>query len=209
MQVALVLRSGGEYRPAHVQVLAKQIEQWLPGARVFCISDVDVQDVRCLPMLAAWPGWWAKMELFAPRIKGDILFMDLDTVVRGPLEAIASVGRLTVLRDFYRPRGLGSGLMYIPEVDRAEVWDAWMQGPAEAQAVCGGKGDQAFLERFWLHKAARWQDVLPGQVVSYKVHVNPDWKHGTPGTVPETASVVCHHGKPRPWDSLEFKRLYH
>jgi hypothetical protein len=68
---------------------------------------------------------------------------------------------------------------------------------------CGSGGDQRFLERFWIDKAARWQDLVPGRVVSYKVHVRPavrkDREFGN-GSIPQDASVICFHGKPRPWE---------
>lgn len=147
------------------------------------------------------------MELFRPGIEGDLLFMDLDTLLIGPLDDIANVNRLTILRDFYRdgvykgrPEGLQSSLMYLPELDRAEVWDSFSRNPTLAMSECYRGGDQQFLERFWLSRAARWQDAVPGQVVSWKVHC----RNG----VPSTTRVICTHGKPKPWDLPEYKHLY-
>jgi hypothetical protein len=57
-------------------------------------------------------------------------------------------------------------------------------------------------------KAARWQDVLPGQVVSYKIHVQLDPKKGKHignGLVPAGTRVVCFHGQPRPWAVPELR----
>lgn len=207
MKVATVLRSGGIYTAVHVEALARQIRQWLPFHEIICLSDVTVPRVETVPLLHKWPGWWSKMELFRPDIKGDLLYMDLDTLVVGPLDDIAGVGRLTLLRDFYRdgvykgrPEGLGSGLMYLPETDRGVIWAAFTRNPNIAMASCGSKGDQHFLEQHYLKRAMRWQDVTPGQVVSWKVHC----RNG----VPSTTRAICAHGKPKFWDLPEYKHLY-
>jgi hypothetical protein len=172
----MVLRGGGEYLPHHAQVLAKQVEKHL-CADVVCFSDVRVPGVDTIPLQFRWPGWWSKMELFNPQVRGDLLYLDLDTIVTGDMGDIANVGRLTILRDFYRdgkrkPEGLGSGLMYLPEADRADVWDKWIQSPAKfiSHYRMMGKGDQAFLEDWSMDRWARWQDLVPGQVLSWKVH---------------------------------------
>lgn len=211
LTVVTVLKSGGCFEPRHVQSLQRQVAEHLPGAPFVVLSDQHVPGVNRRALKKnSWTGWFAKMELFDPEIKGDLLFMDLDTALVGSLVDVASVGKLTLLRDFYRDgvykgraEGLGSGLMYLPEADRGEVWAAWMTNPFKhiSELRLQGKGDQAFLEPLWLNKASRWQDVVPGQVVSYKVHVNPNWKvAGSVPAVPEGARVICYHGRPRPWD---------
>lgn len=193
MKVALVLRSGGEYHAGHVARLAVQIREHLPAAEIICLSDVEVPVAR-VPLRHGWPGWWSKLELFAPWIKGDVLFMDLDSAVVGDLESFVEVGRLAIMRDVYRPNGLQSSIMYLPEGDRAGIWREWMKQPEIWMQFHRKGGDQAFLERHWLRAAARWQDILPGQLVSWKVHCAPT------GRVPEGARIIIFHGKPRPWE---------
>lgn len=213
-----MLKSGGIYKPMHVEALVEQLLSHFPKGEtlsILCLTDFPVTQfskgiygvVRFVPLRRGWPGWWSKMELFDPYIKNDLLFFDLDTIINGPLDNIVDVSVLTIVRDFYRngicggrAEGLQSCMMFLPEADRAEVWDAFARNPAQAMADCGHKGDQAFLERFYLQRAQRWQDVVPGQVVSYKVHC----KNG----VPPDARVICAHGKPKPWDVPEFKHLY-
>lgn len=194
-----------EFTPTHVKALQRQLEQHAPFAQFQCLSDVRIDGVDTIPLQQKWPGWWAKMELFAPSLKGDVLYMDLDTVITGDLEDIASVDKLTLLRDFYRDgkklkEGLGSGLMFLPETERAQVWDEWSANPTFSMRL-HSRGDQHFLERLWLNKAKRWQDVVPHQqIVSYKVHCS----HG----VPSNARIICMHGQPRPWAVGQFLHLY-
>lgn len=191
MRVACVLRSGGIYTPEHVARLRDGVARHLPGAEFVCLSDVDV-DCERIPLLFGWPGWWSKMELFRPDIAGDILFFDLDTVICGDLSEIAAVGRLAIMRDVYRLKGLQSSMMFLPEAERGPVWDTWRRNPQGWMRVHSRGGDQEFLERFWLRKAVRWQDRVPGQVVSFKAHCRQG--------VPSGARVVVFHGSPRPWE---------
>lgn len=199
VRVALVLRSGGEYRPEHVRALVAQIERYLPGVGVVCLSDVEVPCER-VPLKYGWRSWWSKLELFRPDVAGDLLYIDLDTVIVGDLSELASLGRTTLLSDFYYPERPASGLMYLAESDRAKVWAAWIADPKAAMHKCMRHGDQQFIGEV-LHDAQRFQDVLPGRVVSYKVHVAKGLNKRSigDGTVPAGASVVCFHGRPRPW----------
>lgn len=216
MKIVTVLRSGGEFSGHHVQALQRQCRQHAPWADFLCLTDTGgVLGVDTAPLTTNWSGWWAKMELFDPDLKEDFLYMDLDTVVVGDLDDILMTGKLTVLRDFYRDgkrlrEGLGSGLMYLPWETRAEIWDAFSANPAENMKRFARGGDQAFLEPFWLKQAARWQDVVPDQIVSFKVHCAVNMLGGAMKfrSIPDDARVVCFHGKPRPWQVPEFRSFY-
>jgi hypothetical protein len=193
-----------EFTPVHVQALARQVEKFAPFAEFECMTNAKIPGVQTRPLKHGWPGWWAKMNLFDPEVPGDFLFMDLDTVIVGSLDDILVVNKLTLLRDFYRDgkklkRGLGSGLMYLPTDSRRAVWDVWRQQPELHQRVFS-RGDQFLLEKHYLNTAAEWQDEVPGQIVSWKVHC----QHG----VPPEARVICFHGKPRPWEVGMFHQLY-
>ena len=183
-----VLRSGGEYKPEHVWRLAQRIPN------LTCFSDTPVPGVRCIPLKHDWPGWWAKMELFGPGLDTDILYFDLDTTIVGDITPLFKVGQTTLLSDFYYPDVLQSALMYIKQSDKARVYEEFMKDPSGIMGKYTKPplhGDQGFLNAV-LTNPQRWQKVLPDHIVSYKVHC----KKG----VPKGASVVCFHGKPRPWD---------
>lgn len=201
--VATVLRSHPWVNPrgkvsrftaAHAEWLHKQIRQHWDG-NLICLSDTQVPGVDVRPLKYSWPGWWAKAELFSADLQGDLLYLDIDTVVRGDLKPLAGVKNFTMLRDFYKPTGLGSGLMFLPESTRAELWGHWVKGPGKWMAECTTSakwGDQGFITTVMGSKAQTWQGVMPGKVLSYKVHC----RHRPP--LKET-SVVCFHGTPRPW----------
>lgn len=178
MRVFCVLKKSREYDVDYVEHLKAGVSRHLPDVPFVCIDGSE------------WPGWWCKMELFRPGIAGDILYFDLDTVIVGDLTEIASVGCFTMLSDFFHPHRLASGVMYLPEKDRAAIWDAWISDPDGVINHYRGWGDGGFLNDL-VPGAARWQDVRPGQVVSYKAHI---LKTG----LPKDARVVCFHGRPRP-----------
>lgn len=196
MRVALVFKSGGEYKAEHVQTLAAQLRE--QRLEPIVLSDVEVKGVERVPLRYKWRGWWAKMNLFDPNIEGDLLAMDLDTEIVGELSDIVARREITLIDDFYRP-GLrvSSGLMTLPAAARAETWERWHE-----QMISVFRGDGEFMNWLWYGRAATWPEVLPGQVVSYKCHVMKDpkkSKHVGDGTVPKNARVVCFHGNPRPW----------
>lgn len=173
-----VLRSGGDYGPEHVRWLAKQV----PG--LVCLSDVQVQGVETVPMLYGFPGWWSKLELFSDAIDGDLMYFDLDTVVFD----VPKVDKTTVLRDFYYPETMNSGLMYIAQEDKVRVFEDFMRSPSLHMRRHTVGGDQAFLQQH-LGDCQKWQDVA--RVVSFKAHCQQG--------LPEGTQVVCFHGVPRPW----------
>lgn len=188
--VACVLKAGGIYTPEWVARLNAAVTRHLPiDYRFVCLSDVDVPCER-IPLEHGWPGWWAKLELF--RLPGPVLYLDLDTAIVGDLSDIAAQAdhcEFTLLRDFYRGGdGLGSGLMGW-NIDVSRIYDQFAVDPVGWQQRIRG-GDQAFIEQAVNFRGvARWQDRLPGQVVSYKVHCRCG--------IPSNARVVCLHGAPK------------
>lgn len=189
-----VLRSGGEFRPEHVQRLQQHAGFFAPDTEFVCLSDVAIAGVETIPLESDWPGWWAKMELFRPDLGGDMLYLDLDSSIVGDVSDMLSIGKTAIMRDVYRPAGLQSSIMFLAERDRREVWQAWAMHASEWQGRYRKLGDQGFLERLWTGKVALWQDCLPGHVVSYKVDC------AGPEGIPQGARVIAFHGRPRPWE---------
>lgn len=194
LTVACVLRSGGTYRPSDVAILRDQVAAHLDDHEFICLSDVDVPCER-IALQHGWPGWWSKIELF--RLPPPVLFFDLDTMIVGSLAAIAAEAdkwQFTMLQDFYRETGLGSGMMAWGVPMDALYAKFVEDDPRGWMEKCDSAGDQFFIELNVNHSGVkRWQDVLPGQVVSYKAHVKGKG-------VPKDARVVCFHGRPKPRD---------
>lgn len=197
LTVATVLRSGGVYDSGWVSRLKVQVEEYLPVDHKFvCLSDVDIPCER-VPLEHNWPGWWSKMELFL-HLDGPVLYFDLDTLILGDLRDIADKcymwGSFWILRDFYRPTGLGSGVMGWSNRSVVEQWGkTFSEDPQHWMGLCQNRGDQNFIERQEHRYTRTWQDVLPGQFVSYKADKCYNVQ-------PPHARVLCFHGKPKPPD---------
>lgn len=191
--ITCVLKSGGEFKPEHVARLEKQIVI----DHLVCLTDMDV-DCYKIPLKHNLPGWWSKMELFRPDIKGDILFFDLDTEIVGDISHYTNLDATHVLNDFYWPkRSIGSGMMYIKQKDKKKVWDHFSAN--FDQIIKENRGDQDYLNRFFFQNAKRWQHEFPNEIFSYKKHVKRHDNHFEGGFDKDNARVICYHGKPRPW----------
>lgn len=193
-RIVTVLRTGGEYAPAHVLRLEAQCARFAPAAEFVCLSD-DPDAPRRIPLLHDWPGWWSKIEAF--RLPGPCLYLDLDTTLVGPIDdllALAGRAPFIALRDFNWPaRELQSSVMGWAG-DQSALYRRFADNPAAHMAENASPrwwGDQGFLERR-VRRLAYWQDVAPGRLVSFK----KDCGAG----VPVRAAVVVYHGRPRPWD---------
>lgn len=202
--IITVLRSGGEYKPEHVQWLHKQFPK---GYKSACLTDLVIHGITTIPLQYNWPGWWSKLELFRPDIKDDLLYIDLDTVITGDISELVSAtnGNTTVLQDFYQGGDqIGSGLMYISKNDKNEIWKEFTSNPEQHMQRCVTReywGDQGFLQPFFA-ASQRWQRIIPDAVISYKKHIARKGLYARAtgdGTVPHGTKIVCFHGNPRPW----------
>ena len=90
--VACVLKSGGRYNADWVYKLQEMVRQRLSLPHHFvCLSDIPIPGVDVILLRHDWPGWWSKIELFGPSLyhAKRILYLDLDVLVTGSLDAIA------------------------------------------------------------------------------------------------------------------------
>ena len=178
MRVVTCYRPGGDFNEQHVLMLRENVRE------VFGVDLEVMRDER-------WPGWWCKMAMFEE--PGHFLYCDLDTIFLRPLVIVKSMAvpeqTPVVIRDFYKGEGIGSGLMKVTPEMCERVWFDWnFYGPTEIMQSF--RGDQDFLQSCYSpEEYLYWQDVTPGEVCSFKIHCQEQ--------PPETASVICYHGKPR------------
>jgi hypothetical protein len=195
------LKWGTRYSVDYVNILHGMVSRHLSlPHRFVCLTD-DPAGIACeaLPIVPNLPTWWGKLTLFRHPIPGRVLFIDLDTVIVGNIDGFGSYdGPFCVVRPFYRDWGFNSSIMNIAADFGYDIWNAFARDPRAAIERCRREadppwnlGDQRWIE-LTVDKADYWQDVLPGQLVSYKVHCG----HG----LPAGARLVCFHGKPDPQD---------
>lgn len=197
--IACVLKSGGDFVPAHVEWLKRMCVDKMPDWEFQCWSDMDVPD--CIPLTTSWPKWWAKMEIYNTRFLGPALVIDLDTVFLKELRIMAKhEDEAIIMRDPWKDGSrfaerLGGGFMYLPVWARTQIADAWNPDPDDIMAKYGGN-DQPFLHDLFGKTALRFQDHYIDELVSYKAHVKSLG-------VREDNKVVYFHGVPRPWEVTE------
>lgn len=178
LTVACVYKTGGVYSPEYVKRLKEGVDKHLFGHDFVCLSDADVPCDR-IPLENDWAGWWSKIELF--RLKGKVLYFDLDTVITGDLTEIAEYPhKFTMLSDFYYPEKLASGVMAW-DGDYSRIYTEYEHG-----SQYPGHGDQGYISS--KVKADRFQDIFGRQIVSRK---RPNMRNSN-------ERVVCFHGDPRP-----------
>lgn len=219
--VACVLKSSGNelddrlngFIPEYVEVLRDSFARHatLPF-RFVVLTDSPAAKftsrIEVVKLKFGLKGWWSKMELFSPENRanlGPTLYLDLDTAITdsvddllrycSPAEPRGDEAPFTILRDFYRPNGYGSGAMFIPS-DFTLPWTKFMEGKGIGtyrQHMDDNEGDQNFLEEA-VPGAALWQDVMPRTFYSYKPVPAFQLEE-----LPKRVSVLCFHGFPRPW----------
>mgnify|MGYP001118377060 CR=1 FL=1 len=197
---------------------------WSGDLDFLCLTDTPIghAGIREIELRSDWPGYWSKLELFRPDISGTLLTFDLDTMIVGSLDEIRRNPRHTMLRRLKRKNRhqLASGMMLLPEAVRPIIWRHWTRDPELFMRLYAWdtghgrpRGDQGFLQQTWERWGippvadpafdyngwnrdgiARWQELFPGQIRSYKYFIRDR------GFVPPETRVVLFHGSPRPAD---------
>lgn len=216
----LCVKWGAKYGKEWVLRLRGMVAKHLPVPHQFvCLTDDPVDGVDCIPFVSDLPGWWSKIELFAPeRFPGDNLYLDLDVVARSSLEKLhrfldGDRSRLWALDDFsyslLNPKALGSDAKRLLGGhgcinSSVMLWNGdaakrvWTQfDPACMQVL---HGDQNWITQ------ALWPDKInlipPGIAGSFKY----GRLHGEPYT-----PLTVFHGEPK-MDSLppshELRRIW-
>lgn len=208
--VACVLRSGPEYRVEHVVALRDGVRRHLSlPHRFVCLTDlggeVEAADIEPVDIPERWPGWWSKICLFRPGLfDGPVFYADLDTIIVGQLDSIVLGHRFTVLQNFWKPHNIGSGLMAW-NANLSQIYARFEAAPArfmEEYRTPDKWGDQAFILNHSPIPPDRWQAKHPHRIFSYKRDIVR-----RRGVVPQSASVICFHGQPRPWSTPLWKEI--
>ena len=213
--VCTLLNTGGDYKPKHAQVLQREVLKWSPpGTDFVCYSNTDVPGVKTIPLKMGWPGWWGQFEMFDSSVRGDFLYMDLDTVIVGPLDDFLVDGPVATY--------LGCGaLKWLPEESRVEPGELFRANPERIMEEYWG--EDVFLRAVWAKQFALprtfkddqpdkrkwtrdWSTELPGQIV-YRKRGSAFCRRGRIAYGPD-ARLIMFAGTPRPWHTPEFRGLY-
>ena len=208
----ICIQWGKKFPDDYVNKLYKGIKANTSKGFLFtCFSDrynkqhniIDEVDVQPIPYFTG--DWYSKIGLYNKELynaNDQIFFFDLDTVIIRNLDELLSYsGEFIIVRDFYRPKGFQSCFMsWRP----ASVHHMWKNIPRTYKSRYG---DQGWPEEQY-PTADIWQDVYPGQVASYKVHIRD--KKSNRGQIMDMSnvSVLCFHGRPALHEVAEYWNLY-
>lgn len=183
----------------YVARLERAVMRNISACKFVCFADKPSRirshiEARPLPT-ANWAGKLPKLWVYSPDagLEGQVLLFDLDNVIVGSIDDMAAYdGDLCVRAQMAAlEKGMrrmdGDMISFSTEFGK-ELWkqidgrhDYWGE-------KTGGR------ERYVLSELVPdgdiWQEVCPGQVVSYKRHCTK--------VLPGDARVVSFHGKPRP-----------
>lgn len=186
MRVMLVLRSSDKFSRKDVELIAPHILRW--GVELYCLTDtpLNIEGVNEIPMTNKWPGWWARMEMYAPHMARyrPFLYVDLDTAILGDISELKPENEQMYipLEDFYQRGKLATGLLWLPESGKThQVWHRWAK-----HTPYNSRRMDYFLRRV-VKPDVFWQQLTP-KVVSFKPR---GWLKD-----PGDAIAVCFHGKP-------------
>lgn len=167
----------------YVQKLRSMVARHLSAPHRFvCISDRPHEGVEVIKAFGNLRGWWVKTQLFFPGLlSGRCVYLDLDSVVTGPLEPLAeSKGILHLDRWGWDKKVYGSGVMAWDAGEHADIWSKFTPDVPKKFP-----GDQDFITSL-----GGWPALPDGLCVSYRYHC----KKGPPAG----ASVCAMHGRPKP-----------
>lgn len=159
-------------------------------------------------------GWWHKLWLFSPEASaclgpGRILYLDLDTVIVGNIDAYLTFrGTFSILRDLYArdkiSNNYGSAAMSWESGWGHFIWAQFGRDPAREMRG-HGHGDQGYLMHVVpVQQVTFWQDYLPpNQALSFKRHIRDVNRQNHDPPLPPGASIVFFHGRPRPHEVVD------
>ena len=188
----VTIKWGIKYAPNYVNILHDMVRRNLPQDFRFsfvCFTDDAaglLPDIETCPLPLNLTGWWNKLYLFKHGVFADgerIFFLDLDTAITGDLSVFTTYnGTFAILRDFYRPNGLGSGVMLWRGGFGHDIWQTYEDAGRPDMS-----GRRSSLDRT-LQGASRY---FAG---SFSRHDRELQRKGTSCATLPSARIVCFHG---------------
>jgi len=165
-------------------------------------------EVRPLSFRLSNKGCLPKLFMFLPeaKLEGQVLALDIDLVITGSLDDIASYrGPFCVRSKFVKSAANKAdgdivGFNMDSKVVRTMRFVLSRITSKTLEELTEGK--ERYFYRLMTHdgKCDRWQDLYPGQICSYKRHIRP-LRLGdrfSDREFPRNVRIVSCHGRPRP-----------
>ena len=162
--------------------------------RFVCLSDRQIEGVDTMLLKPGLSGWWNKIQLFDGRLKGRLVYLDLDTIITSSTDWLMKyTGTFAGIEDLgvankhqqHLKGVMQSGVM----AWRSEAMD-WIDFEfnfTRAAVVGQFRGDGEYLNHI-VKQRDLLQHLYPNKVKSYKYDVYP--------ANLEHTSIICFHGRP-------------
>ncbi|TMW60198.1 hypothetical protein Poli38472_000240 [Pythium oligandrum] len=212
LQVSVVcVKWGAKYASDYVDKLCSSIRRNVDAEQVevefVCLTDdpqgITSPDIAVIPLEDNWNGWWNKIQLFSPRIAGQLrehcVYIDLDTVIVGDVTSLLQTSTRTsfaLLRtdDMANERRTGGYNSSI--IVWHNVGDIYQSLYEVLKTHFSGISTYIYKLDHWfemmLPHVAFVDDLEPQHVVEYQSLEGDERK------VPENARVVCFPLQPKP-----------
>jgi len=192
------------YGQEYVEKLQRMVSRHLTIPHNFvCFTDrfselVKREEIEYHPLpqdVVNWKGNLTKFYVYCPNngLSGRIIMIDLDTVIVQNVDEMLSYNGdwCGIQAMNSRRHHIGGGLVSFDHSKWAWLWEMVKNQPEKwAQRT---NGNERFVYKKVLVAPDLWQNLYPGQIVSYKKHVRRK-----NGRVPEGVYLVAFHGRPRP-----------
>ena len=122
---------------------------------------------------------------------GQVFLIDLDAVIVGDMSELLNYrGEFATCQGTYCAKAGGSFTSFPAGRWHDILWESLLYGRDKIESVTNGS-ERLYYQWVMKNKMEFWEDIYPGKVLSYK-------RDCRQGIVPNGASLVRFHGKPRP-----------
>lgn len=192
------IKWGNRYGAEYVNRLAAGIRRCVSSVRYefVCFTEQPEgisPDVRVLPLMCNYEGWWQKVSLFKSELYGvdseKIFYLDLACIPVGRVDEMLEFDSDFAVCQNWPPEwehkdknAYASGAMLLRVGSQQQVWDTFAMH----------KGDH-YGDQWWIERAAPGADFFPYDwTPSYKL------RNLTVAGLPAEAKLIMFHGVPKP-----------
>jgi len=228
LQTVICAKWGTRYSPLYVNTLWSMIKRSTARpTRLVCYTDdpsgldgqitaLAMPELKLPERIGNLP--WRKLALWKPDLEGvsgDVLFMDLDTVITGSIDPFFDFSPQTtfcVIENWTQLGiGMGNTSVYRFKVGaHSYLYDMTVNDP---DTVLRYRNEQTFISAVVTQKAF-WPE---GWCVNFKHHLLPRWPMNffRVAALPADVRIVCFTGKPDPdeardgrWPAPALRKIY-
>lgn len=195
MTTAICVKTGSKYPSEYANKLARALIRNGYKGKLACITDnpVDLDRNIVNPVIMPNPdqSWWDKLYVFSWEhgINDSLTYYDLDMVIVGNVSCFEDWGSFITGSRFDDPKFINSTLMHIPKNFGKELWETFKENKQKVKKS-SSNWDSKYLDSMVTPKA-RWQDLYPNSLISYKYHARDFGLR-------KNTRAVSFHGKPNP-----------